>query len=1066
MRPIRLTMQAFGSYGKKTTLDFQSVSQNLFLITGDTGSGKTTIFDAIVFALYGEASSGSNKKDGQELQSQFAEDSLEPYVELTFLEGFGTDGEEYTVRRVLRHRRPMKRKSGYTDEKEKVELTLPDGSVSSGKKAETDRKIQEIVGLTKDQFMQVGMIAQGEFMEMLRASTSEKTPIFRKLFDTGLYYNLVNELNDRCKKKQDQIRTIWIACRTEIGHLEIPEDSEPAGDLIPLRERLVREERLSSGEMDLMLERLETLCRWTGEKTIALEEKEKSAEKDLDKKRNAYFEGKNISDAFHQLDMARETLSSCEEKAGEITEKSRLMGRIRDSYEIKGVYDAYEDAENRVRKTEEEIRTQTDLLPGLTAAAREARETEQKMAMAKEEVLSLYSKTEERVNKAKSRLREIAELQKELLTKQKENELADSREKQLRKLQKDLEENEKTWRRQKDELSQVEVETVRYRTAVRTIEEIKKDADALETILTKELPTLRRIIQRKEKDYNSSRDIYQKENQKYIRQQTAFYDEQAGIIAREKLRPGEPCPVCGSLDHPAPHSLSDEHLGLTREYIETLGTKVSELQKDMSSKSEDLSSARETLRQKEKNAGEKLQQLKEKMLDNDYDLPEDAEIDEMQRQIQDRVVLLKEKRERLASDREKLQNLNRNLEGIGERKAKITEEMEKASQAHELAMKSLAETEERIRTLNRSLEYPTEKEAEDALNAVLTSKETAQKDHRSAMDAARTAGQAEDKARTLIRQGREQLPEYRQNLNLRKDTYQKLSEEKGLSEGDWKEIIGLYPGTYTETLRKEIDEFNNIRSVAQGKMEGAKAAINGQLRPDLEKMEEEKNAADELFAECRKETGYIRRIHEINSGVLEKLSKNMEENGRILREQLKLESLYQRLAGKISGSRMDIETFVQRYYLERILHAANRRFQEMTGGQFMLRMYDLDKAGEGKNHGLDLMVYSTVTGRVREVRTLSGGESFMAALALALGMADQIQENSSAINLDVMFIDEGFGSLDGTSRSQAVKVLKNMADGSKLIGIISHVTELKQEIEDQLLITKDEEGSHHRWVLS
>ena len=197
MRPIRLTMQAFGSYGKKTTLDFQSVSQNLFLITGDTGSGKTTIFDAIVFALYGEASSGSNKKDGQELQSQFAEDSLEPYVELTFLEGFGTDGEEYTVRRVLRHRRPMKRKSGYTDEKEKVELTLPDGSVSSGKKAETDRKIQEIVGLTKDQFMQVGMIAQGEFMEMLRASTSEKTPIFRKLFDTGLYYNLVNALNDR-----------------------------------------------------------------------------------------------------------------------------------------------------------------------------------------------------------------------------------------------------------------------------------------------------------------------------------------------------------------------------------------------------------------------------------------------------------------------------------------------------------------------------------------------------------------------------------------------------------------------------------------------------------------------------------------------------------------------------------------------------------------------------------------------------------------------------------------------------------------------------------------------------
>jgi exonuclease SbcC len=163
---------------------------------------------------------------------------------------------------------------------------------------------------------------------------------------------------------------------------------------------------------------------------------------------------------------------------------------------------------------------------------------------------------------------------------------------------------------------------------------------------------------------------------------------------------------------------------------------------------------------------------------------------------------------------------------------------------------------------------------------------------------------------------------------------------------------------------------------------------------------------------------------------------------------------------------MDLETYVQRYYLERILYAANLRFSEMSAGQFELRMYDLDKAGEGKNKGLDLMVYSSVTGKEREVRTLSGGESFMAALSLALGMADQIQERSAAVNLDVMFIDEGFGSLDDHSRNQAVRVLMNMAGGSKLIGIISHVTELKQEIDNQLVVTKDDEGSHVRWQIS
>ena len=163
---------------------------------------------------------------------------------------------------------------------------------------------------------------------------------------------------------------------------------------------------------------------------------------------------------------------------------------------------------------------------------------------------------------------------------------------------------------------------------------------------------------------------------------------------------------------------------------------------------------------------------------------------------------------------------------------------------------------------------------------------------------------------------------------------------------------------------------------------------------------------------------------------------------------------------------MDIETYVQRHYLEQILEAANQRFQDMSAGQFELRMCDIDKAGTGKNRGLDLMVYSAVTGKVREVRTLSGGESFMAALSLALGMADQIQESSAAINLDMMFIDEGFGSLDEHSRDQAVKVLQNMAEGEILIGIISHVTELKQEIEDQLIVTKDDQGSHTRWQIS
>ena len=220
MRPVKLTMQAFGSYGKRTVIDFEKTNQNLFLITGDTGAGKSTVFDALVFALYGEASSLQNKKDGIELQSQFVDYDVEPFVELNFTEDSGENRKEYTVRRVPRHIRRMKRGSGTIGESESVSLLMPDGTEYPQRDA--DRKIEEIVGLTKHQFMQVAMIAQGEFMELLRARTEDKKVIFRKLFHTELYEKIVEELFRRRKCKKQEIDGIRTRCQTEISHVRIP----------------------------------------------------------------------------------------------------------------------------------------------------------------------------------------------------------------------------------------------------------------------------------------------------------------------------------------------------------------------------------------------------------------------------------------------------------------------------------------------------------------------------------------------------------------------------------------------------------------------------------------------------------------------------------------------------------------------------------------------------------------------------------------------------------------------------------------------------------------------------
>ena len=251
MKPLRLTMQAFGSYGKQTVVDFERMNQKLFLITGDTGAGKTTIFDAIVFALYGEAGSSLNRKSGSELQSQFADLSTEPFVELVFSEEDGGEQKEYRVRRVPRHLRPLKRGTGIREESETVSLTMPDGTEYPPK--ETDQKLVELVGPTKSQFMQVAMIAQGEFMELLRAKSDEKKVIFRKLFHTEIYEKIVEELGKRKKEKSKETDQLQTKCRLEISHVMIPGEYGKAGELLERKSRLLEASRFSGVEADQFL---------------------------------------------------------------------------------------------------------------------------------------------------------------------------------------------------------------------------------------------------------------------------------------------------------------------------------------------------------------------------------------------------------------------------------------------------------------------------------------------------------------------------------------------------------------------------------------------------------------------------------------------------------------------------------------------------------------------------------------------------------------------------------------------------------------------------------------------
>lgn len=765
MRPIKLTMQAFGSYATKTTVDFSESVGNLFLITGDTGAGKTTIFDAIVFALYGEASSVANKKEGVLLQSQYADVDVCPEVTLTFSEGGGD--AVYEVCRVPRHVRRLKKAStkGNTTKEEpgSVQLTLPDGTICPAK--ETDARLEEIVGLSKSQFMQIAMIAQGEFMELLRAKSDTKKEIFRKLFHTDIYENIVREFDNRKKEKEKEIAVIRTQTQTLIGRVRLPEDYEHTDELLALQKEIMQG---TLANLDSYVEQLGMLNDELRERLEFVNARSEQMKKRRDETRDAYTRAQALQKSYEQQARAREELAAC----------------------------------------------------GMDLA---------ESAQAEETTKKHLTESEEQLN----RLLERAAQAEQGLT---------------------------TLRQQEQELTQL----------------------------------AGRAKQAKLR-YEQTRQAYMDQKEHYDLEYQRFLDAQAGVLA-QTLTPGAPCPVCGATEHPHPATIG---------------------------------------------GGERV------------------------------------------ADRSQLENMQKELERDRDR-------MEQAAQ--------------QAKTLATELQVKT--------------------------------GQYEQQKEQNEQQFEQTLAQKRQALAKKQQMQQEWNMHHARTE--------------------------RIRAALQ-LQQAAEETIDGAPRPDLISLGERMDrAAEELRAadkDCERYRAWVRDNTESYTQLRERLTARQE----IIAEHARLDLLYRMVSGNVKGARMDLETYVQRYYLEQVLHAANSRFAEMSAGQFELRMYDIEKAGEGKNRGLDLMVYSTVTGREREIRTLSGGESFMAALALALGMADQIRMRAAAINLDMLFIDEGFGSLDEHSRGQAVRVLKNMAEGSRLIGLISHVTELKQEIDDQLVVTRDEKGSHVMW---
>lgn len=1082
MKPIQLTMQAFGSYGKKTVIDFTKPDQNLFLITGDTGSGKTTIFDAIVFALYGEASSVVNRKNGAELQSQFAAASVEPFVELVFSEKEGSEDVHYTVRRVPKHVRPLKRGTGLKEESGSVSLIMSDGTEYPSK--ETDKKLEEIVGLTKNQFMQVAMIAQGEFMALLRAKSDDKKVIFRKLFNTELYQNIVDELAKRRKDKDRKIAQIKTACQTEVGHILVPklvtadgaemdqeqngaadqiaDECRDANKLQELKERILKSERLSLPDMEALLQTLVSVSEWTKDKVQQSESETSQLYKVYLLKRDAVTKAGQLLERYKELEEAEKELGECEAIKPLMQEWQQCMRQIEDAYDILTLWKQYQEVSGQLETARQALAANEQALPEQKMACEQAAVQLQQAKKVQEQALMDFSEVKTHVENDLEAFSKMAEAKRKVLTAQTKVDEAGKQARIAEESLSDLESNEKRWQTQAELLSDTDSRMIILQGKQRDIEGIGADFESWKDE-EKDCFSQQRCAEEADKVYADAKDRFNKENTAYIQAYNDFLDAQAGFLA-EKLQRGEPCPVCGSTIHPHPHQA--EKSALTKGELNILSESVRELQEGQAAAAKKAGEAKAMLDAKEKNCIQIWEKLRQKVIAYSRDEMGELDSEEIQSLIETWNKALKDEEKQLQKDKKQLQQLKEWLTKAAKDKEELTAQKNKADKMLADTKAELAAAQAELKSTFISTYYKSEEEANQFMEQAEKRKKNAEKQYHSCDKVDKKVRSDKEKTELEIAQHRRDIPNLQDKSDKRKVVYTQLMEEKQLTEPQWKCVTESYDKADRQQFEEKIRQYQSKLSAAGKQKAVAEKAIDGRVKPDLEQLCSEQNVAE---AAWKKEQALYERYAEMyktNHRVCEALMPKMAERSKIMEEHRRLDDLYNLLAGKVTGARMDIETYVQRYYLERILYAANRRFGEMSAGQFELRMCDITKAGEGRNRGLDLMVYSNVTGKEREVRTLSGGESFMAALSLALGMADQIQQSSSAIHLDMMFIDEGFGSLDSQSRDQAVRVLQQMAGGSKLIGIISHVSELKQEIEDQLIVSKDEEGSSARWQIS
>lgn len=1067
MKPIKLIISAFGPYaGLMPEIDFtQFDEKGLFLISGDTGAGKTTIFDAICFALYGTAS--GSYRSIKNMRSEYADDNTESFVEFYF----SHQGRMYRIKRYPSYERPKKRGNGTISEVEKAELSCDDGTVTEGVK-QVNSAVLDILGINDSQFKQIVMIAQGEFYNLLNAKTEERTQILRTIFMTDGYKNIEYRLKERMDENYSQKIKYENSIAQYFCDADIDKNSSVYEEYIAFADKL--KESKSIWNIDDMQRILKAAADEAELKLTQLSEKIKDAEKlyadSMTKAAMVKHDNEAVKlyekvlEEYNSLIEQKDKMKSLEEELKLCKSATYMVNphytKWKDKAgELKDNLKAIEEIQEKLQKCEEELKTaQTSYIEAV------ALEPQAQILSKRAEQLETEKQKYSKRNELKKQLEALMDKKSSLdllgiKTEEKKQALLEKTEK--------LKAQTEELKTRPQELALCGAKLDSLKRISQEISDIKKDIAAYKKLKTE--------LEEKQKTYISKRDKYDKAHDRKCHAERALEENRAGILA-SKLTKGQRCPVCGSLEHPFLAVMPDE--GMTEEYYKAISDEEETAQKEKQAAYVKAENTATLVKSSENGLAAAYKSLTDECMEillesdiNNYTvssivndtggkvLIEDIVkgVDYWENSIAALNSKLTVQYDTFASDCKLCQKCEKELKELSETEYEAALEEEKT-----VALK-ISEINEQTAQCTARLEALGELEYDDLVSV--------QKEYNEALsmsakimkqiESTRELKTQKEKEAAVAKSQSEALKENMEKITsdeklLKEQYYKELQDKKFASEEEF--VSHIMSETDITATEDNINTYKQNMTAVSARLGEAKDKAAGKIYQDETGVQEEVINNKRIYDELRMECELVNSAIKDNENRISSIEERKAEYLKTDEEYRVCQRMYNLVKGQTGNGKITLEQYIQAAGFDGIIHAANKRLYPMSDGQFELYRQS-DGTGKRSSTFLDLEVLDNYTGKRRPVGNLSGGESFKASLSLALGLSDTVSSKLGGIQMDALFIDEGFGTLDKKSIENAMDILNSLSQTDKLVGIISHREELMESIPQQIYVKKEKKGS-------